>query len=113
MSQIPSITAKSVAEAAKAGDKTAAEVYNITGEMLGRGLSVLIDILNPDKIVIGSIYARSSELMTDAMNRVIKEETLKSTREAVEILPAKLGESIGDYAALALALDCYERSKEI
>lgn len=111
LSQLSDVTAKSVAEAAKNGDKTAKDVYNIAGEMLGRGLSILIDVLNPDKIVIGSIYQRSAELMIEPMNRVIKEETLEETRAAAEIVPAQLGDEIGDCASLALALECYEMNK--
>lgn len=108
-SLLEQITAKSVAEAARLGDKTAKEVYETTGEMLGRGLSILIDIINPDTIVIGSVYERSSDLMTDSMYRVINEEALIYSRNAVKIVPAKLGDGIGDAAALALALECYEQ----
>ncbi len=60
---IGSCTAKSIADAADAGDKTALAVYETSGEYLGRGLSVVIDLLNPEKIVIGSIFARSRELI--------------------------------------------------
>ncbi len=109
LKDLDSITAKSVAEFAEKGDKLALEVYKKTGEMLGRGLSILIDILNPEKIVIGSVYERSSHLMKDEMLKVIDEEALVYAKNVVEILPAKLGDEIGDYASLALALECYER----
>ena len=109
LGELSSVTAESVAEAAKQGDETAIKVYNKTGEMLGRGLSVLIDILNPEKIVIGSVYQRASELMKDEMIRVINEEALELSRKIVEVLPAKLGDNLGDCAALALAVDLYER----
>lgn len=96
------ITAKTVAEAALAGDETAKEVYDICGEKLGVGLSLLIDILAPDKIVIGSIFQRSEELLRPAMEKVIKREVLYQNI-GCEIVPAMLGDSIGDYAALAIA----------
>ena len=51
------ISAKTLAEAARAGDATAREVFRICGEYLGRGLSLLIDLLNPEIIVLGSIFA--------------------------------------------------------
>ena len=57
------ITAKTIADAAEKGDKTALEVYKICGEKLGKGISVLIDILNPEVIVIGSIFVRSNSLI--------------------------------------------------
>ena len=98
------ITARSVAEAAYKGDRTAIDVYRKCGEMLGYGLSILIDILNPEKIVIGSIYARSRELLQESMIEALKKECLEPSLSAVEILPAALGENLGDYAALSLAV---------
>ena len=105
LDELESVTAKSIAEAAFGGDETAISVYRKCGEMLGLGLSILIDILNPEKIVIGSIYTRSSELLKDAMMEALKKEALAPSLAAVEILPATLGESLGDYAALSLASD--------
>jgi glucokinase len=99
------VTAKSVAEAAESGDETAIEVYKICGEYLGRGLAVLIDILNPQKIVIGSIFSRSGHLLTDSMKEVLQREALPLSKKVCEILPAELGENIGDYAAVATALE--------
>jgi len=98
------VTAKTIADAADAGDETAIRVYETCGEYLGRGLSVLIDIINPEKIVIGSIFARSENLLADAMNKVIKKEALSLAAECCSVVPAKLSENIGDYAAIATAL---------
>ncbi len=98
------ITAKTVAIAAKNGDETAKNIYKICAEKLGLGLSILIDVLNPEVIVIGSIYSRSKELFDDILNDVITDEALKENVSVCKILSASLGEHIGDYAALGLAL---------
>lgn len=102
--QLQDITAKSIAEAAMNGDATALKVYEICGEYLGKGLSVLIDILNPQRIVIGSVFARSGHLMREAMERTMREEALAEAAVCCEVVPAALGEKIGDYAAIATAL---------
>ena len=99
------ITAKAIAEAADKGDETAIEVYRICGEYLGRGLSVLIDILNPQAIVLGSIFTRSKHLLLDSMKETIEKEALPCSVGCCHISPAELGESIGDYAAIATALE--------
>ena len=99
------VTAKTIAEAADNGDETAVEVYRICGEYLGRGLSLLIDILNPQVIVLGSIFTRSGHLLTDSMIKVIENEALPCSAQCCKILPAELGENIGDYAAVATALE--------
>lgn len=105
LDELESVTAQKTAEAAYKGDKTAIDVYRKCGEMLGYGLSILIDVLNPEKIVIGSIYTRSRDLLQESMIAALKKEALEPSLTAVEILPAALGENLGDYAALSLAAD--------
>lgn len=98
------VTAKTIADAANAGDAVAIEVYRRSGEALGRGLSILIDILNPERIVIGSIFARSHNLLWDAAKKEIEKEALAPSAACCTVVPAELGEQIGDFAAVATAL---------
>ena len=98
------ITAKTIADAAEKGDKTALEVYKICGEKLGKGISVLIDILNPEVIVIGSIFVRSNHLLWKYAEDIIKKEALTFSADVCKVVPAELGEQIGDYAAIGVAL---------
>lgn len=98
------LSAKTVADAAKRGDPDAMKIYGISGSELGRGLSILIDLLNPDCIVAGSIFARCGELLEKTMYEQIEKETLLQSRQACCIKPARLGEQIGDYGAVMAAL---------
>lgn len=98
------VTAKTIADAAYNGDETAISVYRTCGEYLGRGLSVIIDILNPEAIVIGSVFARSQDLLWEETEKFIKKEALCLSAECCKVLPAALGENIGDYAAISTAL---------
>lgn len=102
-SELGLITAKKIAECANEGYEDAIEVYRTCGKMLGRGLSVIIDILNPEKIVLGSIYERSGNLLKDEMQKVLKKECLPASLSVCRVVPAQLGDSIGDYAAIAVA----------
>lgn len=97
------VTAKKVAQAAQAGDPTAVSVFERCGEMLGRGLSLLVDVINPQRIVIGSIYARCTGLLAPAMQKSLREEALAPSLAACQVVPAALGERIGDCAALCVA----------
>ena len=101
---IDRINARDVAEAAFAGDKTAIKILEISGEYLGKGLSLLIDILNPEKIVIGSIYARCRQFIEPACLEVVAREALEPARAVCSIVPAALGEQIGDFASLSVAM---------
>lgn len=103
--ELDSITAKTIAESARLGDETAIEVYKLCGTMLGRGLAVLTDILNPQKIVIGSIYPRCKDLLSESIDAELKKEALPMSYECVEVVPAQLDEQIGDVAALSVAME--------
>ena len=101
--ELDGITAQKVAVAASEGDELAREIYRISATYLGRGLAVVIDLLNPEAIVIGSIYARNREMMEPYVLQEIEREALPHARRVCRILPAALGEQIGDYAALSVA----------
>lgn len=102
--QIESITAKELAEAAKKGDKTAIEILEISAKYLGQGLSILIDLLNPERIVIGGNYARYPDLFGPISRNLIEQEALSRSVQVCEVVPALLGDEVGDYAAITVAL---------
>lgn len=104
ISEIDKLTTKDIAEAAAKGDKTALEIFEISGTYLGKGLSVLIDILNPQTIVIGSIYARCRQFIEPSCMKVIKQEALEPARNVCKVVPAALGEQVGDFASLSVAI---------
>ena len=103
---LSSITAKTVAEAAAAGDALAIGVYRTSAEYLGRALSVLIDILNPEVIAIGSIFVRAEALIRPFMQAAIDREALPAAAAVCQVKPAELGEQIGDFASLSIAASC-------
>lgn len=97
------VTTQDVGLAAQAGDELGLSILRDTGRMLGKGLAMLMDILNPQKIVIGSIFLRQEKILRGPMEEVIEEEALSYTREVCQVVPAGLGEQLGDYAALSVA----------
>ena len=99
---IEGLDAKVVAEAMYQGDEFAKEVYEKCAEYLGRGLSIIIDIINPEAVVIGSIYERNQDFFSGIVNEIIKKEALSFNADVCKILPAQLGDSIGDFAALGV-----------
>lgn len=112
INELSSITAKEIAEYANKGNKDAMEVYQQCGKMLGQGLAVLIDLLNPERIILGSVYVRSKELLLDTMWEVLQRECLPKSLECCRILPSGLGEKLGDVAALTVAAYGMDREKK-
>ena len=104
---LDSVTALSMANAAHADppDDTALAVWEECGRRLGYAMAILVDLLNPERIVLGSIYARSADLLVEAMNRVLREECLAPNLSVCEIVPAELTETVGDIAALTVAIE--------
>ena len=103
--ELENLNTKILADMAHAGDKDALSVFRASAEKLGAGLSIVIDILNPERIVIGGVYSRAEDLFLEGMHRVLKRETLGLSLGVCKIVPATLGESIGDIAALCAALE--------
>lgn len=98
------VTAKDVFLHAGNGDAFAQEIVNICAEYLGKGVAVLIDILNPEIIVIGSIFVRGEELLRRKMEEWMEKESLAISKRVCRVLPAELGEALGDVAALSVAV---------
>ncbi len=96
------LTAANIAKAMYEGDEFATAVYKKCAEYLGRGLSVVIDIINPEAIVIGSIFERNEEFFQSEIKEIIENEALTDNVKNCKILSAELGDSIGDFASLGL-----------
>lgn len=103
MAQYGKGSAKELAIAARNGDQEALAIYRQFGEDLGRGIAYLVDILNPEVIVVGSIFERARDLIEPHMYKTLHQEALRYSYEAVKILPAGLGDDLGDKAALSVA----------
>jgi len=101
LAQEPS--AKDVAEAARQGDALSLSILEECGHKLGQGLAILIDLLNPERIILGSIFTRCESLLRASIEDSISKEAMPETCKACTIVPAELGESIGDYGAATVA----------
>lgn len=100
---LPNITAAAVAEAVHAGDPLAREIFDLVARKLGTGLSYLVDILNPQRIIIGSIFNRQRDLLEPLMLETLRREAISESMAVCEVVAAELGEQVGDYASLAIA----------
>lgn len=103
LSGLESITAAQIGIAAKNGEWLALEILKQVGLQLGKGLSILMDIFNPECIVIGSIFVRNYDEIWPYAKQVIAEETLEAVRKSCRIVPSQLAESVGDIAGLIVA----------
>jgi glucokinase len=92
------VTARDVGLAAGQGDAVARSIVTGSGKKLGVGLAILVDILNPERIVIGGMAVRLGDMLLEPARRVLRKEALVPALAVCTVVPAMLDESIGDVA---------------
>ena len=97
------LTTKEIFARVRAGDADCAEVFRESAEKLATILAFTIDILNPEVIALGGVFMRNADLFMPVVEPMLEREALPLALKACRIVPAELGENIGDYAALAVA----------
>ena len=98
----PDITPYVVAVAAKEGDPVAKQIFRIMGEYIGMGLTSVVNLLNPEKIIIGGGVAEAGDILFDPIKETIQKRAMTIQKEAVEIVPAQLGNTAGVIGASLL-----------
>ncbi len=99
------LTAKDVGHAAAHGDTVARSCVKACGKKLGLALAILVDVLNPDRIVIGGLAVRLGDMLLEPARKRMLQEALPPSLAVCSVVPAALGEAIGDVAALCIAMD--------
>jgi glucokinase len=102
------ITGKEVGEAAFDGDEFAIRIVREQADYLGQACAILIDILNPQRISLGSTARRLGVLLLEGVRAAAKREALPAAYENCVIDKAVLGDEIQDLAALAIAREAAE-----
>lgn len=97
------VTTKEIFERARRGDEFCISIVRESAEKFARVLSILIDLFNPEIIAVGGVFMRNYDLFMPIITPIVERESLSDSSRACRIVPAEIGEQIGDYAALALA----------
>jgi glucokinase len=97
------ITTKTIFQKAREGDEFFLSVIKESATKFGYVLSILIDLFNPEVIVAGGVFMRNYDLFMPILTPIIERESLAPSLSVCKILPAKIGENIGDFASIAIA----------
>lgn len=99
-------SAKEIAIAANKGDRFALEVFKEAGNYLGIGIGTLLNIFNPDSIIIGGGVMKSApKIHWKAMLKSAKKHSWPEPFKKVKIKRTKLKDEVGNLGALALVFD--------
>lgn len=96
------ITPFIVAEAAKAGDAVAQRIFTKMGEYIGIGLASVVNLLNPERIIIGGGVAGAGDILMTPLKETLKKRAMKIAGDTVEVVPAQLGNTAGVIGASLL-----------
>lgn len=102
------LTAKDVYEAGETGDELALEVFRRAGFYLGLALAGLINVLNPEVIVIGGGASAGWNLFLPHLQATIKSRAYSEPAARAKIVRAELGDDAGILGAAKLAFDAYQ-----
>ena len=101
--KIENITAEKVEVAARGGDSLALEVISKAATYLGAGLVNLVNIFNPEMIIVGGGLAKMGDLLLNPARQVVKERAFQLSAGVVRIVPAQLGDDAGVLGAAIFA----------
>jgi glucokinase len=92
---VDAITPAIVCQAAQQGDVVAKKIFERMGEYLGIGLASVVNLLNPEKVVIGGGVADAGDILFEPLKATLKHRAMPIQGAAVEVVPAELGNSAG------------------
>jgi glucokinase len=96
------ITAQTVYDAAQRGDAVAQEVVRDTARYLGAGIASLLNILNPDTVVVAGGVTAAGEALFTPLRAEVRRRAFRPAVEAVRIVPAELPGTAGVVGAVAV-----------
>ena len=102
--QVNRVRSEHVLQAAREEDALAMALVEETAYYMGWGIANLVNILNPQIVLLGTIAVAAGDLLLDPIRRTVTEMAMQRPLEAVKIMPAELGDSIGDLAAISLVI---------
>ena len=98
------LTALKVSQAASRGDAIAKEVFEFTGEMLGRALADFVAITSPQAIFLFGGLAKAGEILFEPTRRAMEANMLNIFKNKTQVLPSQLGDNAAILGASALVL---------
>ena len=102
--RIEAVKSEHVLAAARTGDALALEIVQKTAYYMGWGIANLVNILNPDIVLLGTIAVAAGDLLLDPIRETVSKFAMTRPAEVVHIAPAQLGDALGDLAAIALVV---------
>ncbi|MCJ7559025.1 ROK family protein [Candidatus Bathyarchaeota archaeon] len=102
--KLKDITCKLVYDTARKGDSLCKWVVEETGRYLGIGITNIVNIINPEMVILGGGMANAGDLLFEPVRKYVREHSFTAAMEGVKIVPAALGVNAGAIGAVAFVL---------
>jgi glucokinase len=109
MSGLPSLTAADVATAAAAGDPLAVTLWAETVDLLGAAVTDLVNVFEPDVVVLGGGVTRSGTMLIDPVRDLVAREAMEPAARTARVVRAELGDLVSLVGAGAIGHDLLAR----
>ena len=111
-SDLERMTGKMIFDAAQQGDKLAQKVFRETATWLGLGIASLVNMLNPEKVVLCGGMIDAGDLLFAPVIETVRENAFEVPANRCAIVPAGLGADAGVLGCAGCALDRYHTEHE-
>lgn len=101
LSRVDHVDGMAICDAARGGDELALEVLRNAARAMGRAVSIVAQILNPEVITLGTMAHKAPDLLMPEVLRVVEEEVWPGNRDGLVVIPSPLGDGIQDLSAIA------------
>ncbi|MHA7132956.1 ROK family protein [Oerskovia turbata] len=107
------LTAADVSRAAADGDQVARAVWDETTSLLGQGVTDLVNVFEPDVVVLGGGVTRSGAMLLDPVREAVRTQAMGPAALAARVELAALGDAVGVVGAGAVALDALRAHRPV
>jgi len=101
-------TTPQLVAAARAGDAEARDAVAAAGRLLGAGVATLVNLLNPELVVVGGGFGEALDLLVEPMREILARDGLAPARDLVRIVPAELGPDAGVIGAALVGFEALD-----
>ncbi|NSW51048.1 MAG: ROK family transcriptional regulator [Anaerolineae bacterium] len=101
----PGLTLEQIAHSARSGDPTAISIFNTVSRYLGILAADLVNIFNPELVILGGAYHQAADLLLQPVTDVVMQNVMKESREALQVCICEHGVKSGVVGAAALVYD--------
>lgn len=107
------ITARMLAKMAEQGDMNALSIFKSAGKYLGRAISIIANVFDPEMIILGGGVAQAGSPLLDAIRQEYDDRTMDAIKSSTDICVSSLGLNAGVYGAVAVGLNRFVFKPEV